>query len=499
MKTPTDDIFQLVQSMTAAEKRYFKIHFSSEKSLVTKLFNYLNSMKKYDENDVKTHFQKTKLSKNLKVYKIMLMDLLLKSLVSFRYKKNVKNTIRQNIEEIEILIDKNLLSLAFKKLEKTKNLCEKHEEFTYLIAILNLEYELGAFHKYDLKKEEVSLFKTIDSIATTLASDSELKTQNHRLCILTFPLYSIDNANEGILNYKELLLKNAQSFEDDLDTVPFNQFFYTHSILGNIYRILNQPEGEFYHRQKIQTYFDSNKYFIDNKLFEYCLHLYFFASYCIRKNMHEEFDKIINDFKKILKKYQKFSQKLIVIHDLEVKYHLHNKNYFYITNHLESPFLETIEKTKDINNLNYSSSYVLMLMTHLRTGNYEKVQFYLRRVFEQKELGNHFHYFFETIELINHFESGDLDIYQNLLQSKIRKLKREPDYGTPFFKRLISFFSEIVDYNNTITLSVEKLIKETEAINNDGFFNLMNHFILDDWLDALSNEQKLVEYCKATT
>ena len=51
MKTPTDDIFQLIHSMTAAEKRYFKIHFSSEKSLVTELFNYLNGMKSYNEEN----------------------------------------------------------------------------------------------------------------------------------------------------------------------------------------------------------------------------------------------------------------------------------------------------------------------------------------------------------------------------------------------------------------------------------------------------------------
>jgi hypothetical protein len=100
MKTPSDDIFQLIQSMTAAEKRYFKIHFSSKKSLTTELFNLLNSMKTYREDEVKRCFKKSKLSKNLKVYKIMLSELLLKSLSSFRYKKSINSLIRQNLEEV---------------------------------------------------------------------------------------------------------------------------------------------------------------------------------------------------------------------------------------------------------------------------------------------------------------------------------------------------------------------------------------------------------------
>ncbi len=48
MKTPSDDIFRLIRSMTAAEKRYYKRHYASGKSLNTDLFNFLNGMNQYD-------------------------------------------------------------------------------------------------------------------------------------------------------------------------------------------------------------------------------------------------------------------------------------------------------------------------------------------------------------------------------------------------------------------------------------------------------------------
>ena len=175
MKTPTDDIFQLIQAMTAAEKRYFQIHFSSEKSLVTELFNYLNGMKEYDEDEVKLNFQDSKLSKNLKVYKIMLADLLLKSLSSFRYKKSINSQLNQNLEEVEILTEKCLYSQAFKKLQKTKKLCFKHEEFDQLITIINLEYRFKAFYEIRNSTESLGLLDDAINAIEKTSSIFELK------------------------------------------------------------------------------------------------------------------------------------------------------------------------------------------------------------------------------------------------------------------------------------------------------------------------------------
>ena len=102
MKTPSDNIFKLIRSMTAAEKRYFKRHYSSEKSLLTELFDFINAQDSYREDLIKIHFKHSKLSKNLKVYKVQLFDLLLKSLTSLYNKKDIKSKIRIGLEEIEL-------------------------------------------------------------------------------------------------------------------------------------------------------------------------------------------------------------------------------------------------------------------------------------------------------------------------------------------------------------------------------------------------------------
>ena len=75
MKTPKDNIFRLISAMTAAEKRYFKRHYSSDKNLLTELFDFINGMTSYREEAIKEHFSDSKLAKNLKVYKVQLSDL----------------------------------------------------------------------------------------------------------------------------------------------------------------------------------------------------------------------------------------------------------------------------------------------------------------------------------------------------------------------------------------------------------------------------------------
>lgn len=127
--------------MTPAEKRYFKRHYGSESNTLTHLYDAINLQKAYDEEAIKAQFP-GKVSTNLKVYKFQLEQLLLKSLASHRHFSTTTNKIRMGLEHCDILIEKNLLQMAEKQLEKTKKLCLQTESFTYLPVILQKETQL---------------------------------------------------------------------------------------------------------------------------------------------------------------------------------------------------------------------------------------------------------------------------------------------------------------------------------------------------------------------
>lgn len=144
MKTPNEKLYQLIQAMTAAEKRYFKRHYASSKNQTTELFDFINGMDTYNEEIVKANFANSTVSKNLKVYKVQLFKLILKSLTSHRHNKSIKSKIRNGLEAVDILVEKKLYEAAFAKLKQLRLLCQKCEAFTYLLEISEEEQLLAA-------------------------------------------------------------------------------------------------------------------------------------------------------------------------------------------------------------------------------------------------------------------------------------------------------------------------------------------------------------------
>ena len=127
--------------MSPAEKRYYKRHYGSSANTLTDLFDVINAQRVYQEEAVKEAFS-GKVATNLKVYKFQLEQQLLQSLVSYRYFSNVGSKIRQGLEQVEILAERNLIDMALKQLEKTKQLCLSYEEFPYLLDIAAKEFQL---------------------------------------------------------------------------------------------------------------------------------------------------------------------------------------------------------------------------------------------------------------------------------------------------------------------------------------------------------------------
>lgn len=142
MKKPNDDLFQLIRAMSAAEKRYFKRHYASNKNQTTDLFDFINGMERYNEDLVKQEFIDSKLSTNLKVYKVQLTGLIFKSLVSYHNKNNPDNRIRSILQEVDILMAKELYKMAAKRIKSLRNYCIKNDAYIQLLSVIKKGDEL---------------------------------------------------------------------------------------------------------------------------------------------------------------------------------------------------------------------------------------------------------------------------------------------------------------------------------------------------------------------
>ncbi len=147
---PSSELFELIKSMTAQEKRYFKLTASMQKGekIYVRLFDMVDKQLRYDESELKNKLTNLDSKDNIAYTKNYLYKLICKSLIQFRNDLSVDSRLGNLYERSKILYDKALFAQYFKAVKTGKELAQKHERFGYLIEFLEIERQL-------VKKEEM--------------------------------------------------------------------------------------------------------------------------------------------------------------------------------------------------------------------------------------------------------------------------------------------------------------------------------------------------------
>lgn len=90
---PSNELFNLIKSLTKSEKRFFKLSSSiqSGEKNYFKLFDYIDDQSEYDEAKLKEHFKTERFIKHLPSEKNHLYKLILKSLRQFHGDQNASS------------------------------------------------------------------------------------------------------------------------------------------------------------------------------------------------------------------------------------------------------------------------------------------------------------------------------------------------------------------------------------------------------------------------
>lgn len=179
MKTPSNDLWKLIRSLTVSEKGYF-IKFSGRHSPgkennYLKLFEEINKQtEKYDEDIIKRKFKKERFIVQLTSAKNYLYNMILKSLVTYNEDRSTESILSNMKEQYILLFQKTLFDQAEKILIRSKKLALDEEKFTKLIDIYkdqkNFDYRKIAdpdFEDYveSSRKEELEVLKKQINIA----------------------------------------------------------------------------------------------------------------------------------------------------------------------------------------------------------------------------------------------------------------------------------------------------------------------------------------------
>jgi hypothetical protein len=136
-----DSLFELIQSMSKSEKRYFKLNSATHtnKNSYVKMFDQINAQKKHKEKWVKDKSKKIINPNKFAVEKNYLYNSLLKSLTSFHNQKSLNSKASTSLFTIKMLIDKALYIQAKKLIDKNQKFAEQSENYTLLLEILKLK------------------------------------------------------------------------------------------------------------------------------------------------------------------------------------------------------------------------------------------------------------------------------------------------------------------------------------------------------------------------
>jgi len=153
----TELLFELIQSLTKAEKRYFKL-FSSlhrENNNYIKLFNAIHQQKKYDESELLLLFKDEAFVRQFSVAKNYLINLIVKSLRIHHHKAKKSIELNDYLSEIEILYWKGLYKLAFKRLKQARKIAIKYEILPYLLLLNHWHRKLIDYVSEDFFNEKL--------------------------------------------------------------------------------------------------------------------------------------------------------------------------------------------------------------------------------------------------------------------------------------------------------------------------------------------------------
>lgn len=303
MKKSSDDLFQLIKSLSGQEKRYFKIfasrHTIGEKNNYLKLFDAIDKQKKYDETEIKEKLQKEKFIKQLFVVKSYLYEMILKSQDAYYSESSIALQLKQSVHYIEILSNKGLYEQCAKMIDKAERLALKHESFLTLLEIINWKFKLARTSTVNKTFEN-----DLDALHQEKQSIIEKTSNYYQYQWLNTKLYSkamqkgwFPRSPEEIkLEYDPIISQPIYENESKALSVQAKMLF--HNTISAYFHLKGDTEKSYTHSKKSEKILNENASLIDNNQEDYisCLSNLIFTSMFLGK--YEETFQCINILKK---------------------------------------------------------------------------------------------------------------------------------------------------------------------------------------------------------
>lgn len=504
-KSTSTSLFELIQSLTKAEKAYFT-SFAQWKSredhpLYIKLFDGILRQKQYDEKKIIAQFNVTpNVFSSLKNH---LYSTLLDCLRNFHTGDEAAHKVREFIYHAEILFHKKLFTPCLKALDKALKIAEQFELLTYSLEITQffqrvketerdvpwLENTLPFLHH-----KEKQIIKKIENLR-------QFRKGRAGAVVYGFKIDHQGTTNSGFYfrDFVDLsLLKNknkAFSFEAMLYYYHLNGLsYYYKSDLKNSLLCFIEMKKKLEESKKIKLLHANNYNSTIHNILAVGMGILSFEEikkyFHLFKNTNHVWVKEDNGF------MATYYNNLLRIY---IYYHIRDK-VLQVTNEVED-WLGKNEFRADT--LNISSIIYFLSHIYFFNNNLKRSLYWLNNLLNNysERVENYVYYSAKILILIINYELGNYDQIPYLAKSTYRFLQKRKQLFS-FEKKILHFFSKKLpkasDQKKESILSFKELRKELVKEKTSDHHNrrILQYFDLISWIDSKIEGKPFMEMIK---
>jgi hypothetical protein len=268
--TISDNIFELIKSLSPSEKGYIKklssFHVRGGQNQYIKLFDAIDRQTVYDEKELIKKFKGESFTNNFSVAKNYLYNYILKGLEA--YHKNVRAEIRSYLNQVEILENKNLSSHCEKLLEKARKLSMKYELFELLEEVIEWEIQIYSRRTPNEKNHKLIVSCYDELFDILLKKDITLRYKKVSSLVYSKmhnkgQIRSLEETKE----YRDIIEQSPGGTEHTLRN--FKAKLYCLLANSNYYLNINEFERSYQFTTRILKLWEDNSHMIETNLFNF--------------------------------------------------------------------------------------------------------------------------------------------------------------------------------------------------------------------------------------
>jgi|GEM_PF-4636842 len=222
MSAQSNELFDIIKSLTPQEKTFFKAYFLKTKDesytpsfLI--LFDAMNELEAYDRQELKLLLDKKGFRANYFKAQTYLTEAILKALTE--YHTETENTIRIGhlLQQANVLIKKNLTSVAKKYFDRARKIADSNTMYEYQLLLDHLEFTFN-------KKDPATMDGFIQKVAQdmkTFQLETDLRKAGVDSLHLSFEHFD-KHVPKNVLRKK--VTATLQSLNNIEKVLPLNNF-----------------------------------------------------------------------------------------------------------------------------------------------------------------------------------------------------------------------------------------------------------------------------------